>query len=1028
MTKEDFWTHKIKAFLSTSPATSLFSDDEEQTKQFIATSLGLRQNEIDVDSLKDVHAIAKGFDIPPFIENFPADVFQDNPLFKHPLSGEKIKLDLDVSRIDQAQINQLIVKSITEIRSGIVEQQKSTGFSDEEFHKRLFFALWRKLSDVIRQKEFETGDVKIGKYWDWLPADPLIPTHSVWEHSSIVSAIAGAESEPALLIFTIASPQQFISTARRTQDSWMGSFMYSFLMWEAIKHIADEFGPDCFLFPDLRRQPLVDKWLDKEKGISGLPAHEKTAFQIANFPNMLTAILPFEKAAIAAAEAHLAMQNKWKEIAGIIQEKVEYALREKLKITINSESSWNDIWKRQTEDFLNQNVFWVVCPWQDDGKNALEVYKKLFKKSDDKNTDRIADFEGLINTVPKEEINAGMMYQCFSSIASRALTARKNLRDFHNQNKEEGEKCSLCGIRETLHPASKPDFPARYPEHRTFWRRLGNIQRFEIKDKNLKSDGEEVKFAGRIKRGDALCAVCLIKRLALDFYFNEKRDNGFEFDRHLFPSTSTISTAPAKAKILEWSRRDTANIRLLQTYVQKVTAFLDLPKINLNYPSSSVPKLEKEFRESSGADQQTIKGFIRLDGQWLIKDSFYSVENELNIKISDDFYLEEARGKAVESLENLLIKFKKEFQSAKPSSYYAVISMDGDKIGDWLNGNKAPTIESLLHPNIVDEIKQNSTLKSITKKKRPLGVISHLSLSIALKNFALEIAPRIIEEENYGKLIFAGGDDLLAFVPVENLLKVIDQLHRFFQGKQSGLDAEDFAAKNGFVKLKNDSSPERDILVAGINQTDRDSQLTASIGVAIIHQSFPLPQAIEEAFTRAMKENAKEKLGRNAVAFHLLKRAGSPLEVGFKFDNSAESEKALSVLQKLLQSMKKGFLSTRIAYAMNARKTGLNGSWLDLLGNTAEIWWHDAQKQTLRHLVRRQTEKSEIKEIEKDLIFLLEFLYKSYRKPFDDATVKNKAEAIDKLVENKTDTGWDTLTGLLLLLKFLAGEEAEDKT
>lgn len=1029
MIVRNLWTHKIRAFLSTPPIVSLLPGNEERADELTREALGPQPDNI--DHINNIKAVAEGFDIPPFVKKFQPNIFFENPVFKHPLSGVEIKLNLNITTDDGDKTQELIKKAIAEIRDEITSQ-KTEGLSEEEFYKRLFLALWRKLPDVIRKKESETGDIKVGSYWDWLPADPRIPTHSVWEHSSIVSAIAGTNSNPALLIFTFASPQLFIASARRTQDSWMGSFLYSFLMWEAIKYIADQFGPDCFLFPDLRRQPLVDKWLTEHKGISLFSNYEESAFQIANFPNMLTTVLPFEDAADAAREAHQKMKRKWEKVAEIIGEKVEFAINKKLGV--KDIENWKRIWDRQIKDFLNQNIFWVVCPWQNEGQDVLAVYHQLFPK-EGRSKKRIDEFEQLLKTVQPEKRNPGMMYQSLSSIASRALTARKNLRDFQNHNKEEGEKCSLCGIREALHPDSKPDGPARYRQQRVFWQDLGNIEEFTIEDEKAKTFHEKAKFVGRIKRGDALCAVCLVKRLALDFYFNKKRGNGFKFDRHLFPSTSTIATAPFKAEIIDWCFKNPSQIAILRNYNRAIETFLK--RIKLYYPASAVPKLENKLNTFNGRNKEIIREFLRLDGQWLIKESFYSVEHESNKKISGNPQLEELRDEAVKSLDQLLEVFKKQSKLAKPSSYYAVISMDGDKIGDWLNGMNAPSIESLFHPDIAKEIKKDSALKSLLENKRPLGAISHLSLSIILKNFALEIAPRIIERENYGKLIFAGGDDLLAFVPIENLLGVIEKLHRFLQGEKSESDNKDFTAENGVVRLKKSYSQGSEILVAGTKpvkentklmagkRKDEGCQLTASFGVAIIHHSYPLPQAIEEAVTKAMKNTAKEKLGRNAVAFHLHKRSGTALKVGFKFDGFPASETALSVLASLLEFMKDGSLSSRIAYAMCERSSGLSGKWTELTLTTRNPWWHDAQKCALRHLVSRRARKSAISKIESNLISLLEILYKSYRKPFDEAELSKKNEAKNELDKKETDTGWNTLIELLLLLRFLAGEEGE---
>jgi len=1049
MTKEDIWTHKIKAFLSTSPTISLFPDDEEQTKLFIATTLGLEQNEINLDSLKEIKTIAKGFDIPPFFENVPLsdDMFRQSPIFKHPLSGEEVDLNLDLSGINKTQTSQLITDAITEIRNEIKKQQSLEEFSEEEFYKRLFFAFWRKLPTVIRQKESQTGDVKIGKYWDWLPADPRIPTHSVWEHSSIASAIAGTDSNPALLIFTIASPQQFISTARRTQDSWMGSFIYSFLMWEAIKRIANEIGPDCFLFPDLRRQPLVDRWLETEMKISGLPKYEKTAFQIANFPNILTAIVPFAEADEIAQKTHEAMKNKWREIVGVTKEKVDYAVQNKLKI--NLEENWEKTWERQAEEFLDQGVYWAACPWQDGDHDIIEVYEKLFStdlEKEDEEENRVNNLKKLLELTKQQgsSFNSGMTYQCASSLASRGLTTRKNLRDFYNQQ-EVGDRCSLCGIREAVHP-DKTELERKYPYFaekrnkddfvtfrllRQFWQELSNIDFWK--------SGEQIKFKGRIKRGDRLCAVCLVKRLALNLYFNQERDNGFSFDRNLFPSTSSIAAASFKARTIDYFQ-NIDNKDSLNTYISQTQEFLKA--LNLDYDSSAVPELEERLDKIKDKNYHAIvENFLRLDGQWLFKDSFNGAEVEEKIrgKIEESrndssikVRLEDLRSKAQDSLKLLLKKL-----NFKPSNYYAVISMDGDKISDWLSGKKSPALISLLHPQIAEQLSEDASLASVLAMKRPLGAISHLSLSIALKNFALEVAPQVIEKSgHYGKLLYAGGDDLMAFVPVENLLEIIRELKTFFQGEQNVLN-DDFASDGGTITVKNSGQAERQCLVAGTRQDDGD-QLTASIGVAIIHSSYPLPHAIEEAFAHAMKENAKDRLERNAVAIHLNKRAGSPLEVGFRWSiSSSSNEKDIAAsLQKIVGYFKTGQLSSRFGYAMKNWETGLEGKWENFTNKAQLPWWHEAQKKALLKLLQRNSKESADNIIQQTLGNLFDIVFESHLEIFEEIKKRiKKGERDDTRVFEKVvkemndkgiDTGWNTLTKLLILARFLAGEDSEE--
>ncbi len=98
----------------------------------------------------------------------------------------------------------------------------------------------------------------IGDLWRLLPADTRVPDHSIWAHLDIVSALTGAlsktdsgKSEPALLAMSFGSVQGFIAQARSTSDLWAGSHLLATLVWEGIRVIAEELGPDAVLFPSL---------------------------------------------------------------------------------------------------------------------------------------------------------------------------------------------------------------------------------------------------------------------------------------------------------------------------------------------------------------------------------------------------------------------------------------------------------------------------------------------------------------------------------------------------------------------------------------------------------------------------------------------------------------------------------------------------------------------------------------------------------------------------------------------------------
>ena len=150
----------------------------------------------------------------------------------------------------------------------------------------------------------------MGQLWELLPADTRIPDHSIWEHKRVTSAIAGALPKPAFLLFAVGPVQEFIATARKTQDLWAGSYLLSYLSWSAMKVVAEEFGPDSLIFPDLCRQPFADKWLiDK-----GLKIDKPKSEQISSptLPNRFFAIVPVDSVKDIAEKAKLRVRETFR--------------------------------------------------------------------------------------------------------------------------------------------------------------------------------------------------------------------------------------------------------------------------------------------------------------------------------------------------------------------------------------------------------------------------------------------------------------------------------------------------------------------------------------------------------------------------------------------------------------------------------------------------------------------------------------------------------------------------------------------
>ncbi len=112
-------------------------------------------------------------------------------------------------------------------------------------------------------------------------------------------------------------------------------------------------------------------------------------------------------------------------------------------------------------------------------------------------------------------------------------------------------------------------------------------------------------------------------------------------------------------------------------------------------------------------------------------------------------------------------------------SYYALLAMDGDHMGQWLSGEKSPEIREVLHPKILAWQEQNGKTDKALGLHRPVSPALHAAISEALNRFAVQIVPKVVGEHN-GVVIYAGGDDVLAALPLNTALQCAAALRKEF--------------------------------------------------------------------------------------------------------------------------------------------------------------------------------------------------------------------------------------------------------
>jgi CRISPR-associated protein Cmr2 len=716
----------------------------------------------------------------------------------------EIRHPLSEEKIDVTLNSQ---KSIDEISSCLEKISNSyKNLSDEE--KALL--IWRNLLEEIIER---IKDEELKKYIPILPADTRVPDHSIWEHLKVATAVNAFEGyqNNSLFLFTIGPVQSFISQARKAQDFYMSSFMLSYFTFIAMKEVIKEYGPASIIYPDLYKQPLMD-WYIKTKGLEPKNFNPED-LALPTIPNRFVAII----GTTDEGEIKRIAEDMKKKIVTEVKKAMEKIL-EKLEINLNDNQL--KICQEQLLDF--PQIYWVAIPWRKE-ENDLQIddLKDFFTDDKIKKWKELYKFANEKGEYPP---NIGFLYQLLYTALEKSMGARKNLREFE-QKQEEGRKCSLCGERNVLF----------YRDEENPFFIIRNIEFFHEGRKNgsfVEIDKEKITYKILDKK-EGLCALCFLKR-TFEIYLEKEVDSIFK--DFSFPSVAEVACADFKEKAKELPE--------FKEYENKFFDYIRVGYLKIN----SLPKLKLEKT---------------LEGSW-----FY--EENLSAKKFNDELGVSVNSSQIENLKDCLKNLHD--KAGKPKKYYAILYLDGDNMGKWLSGEVLPEIQyaynsEVWEKKLPEEFKKGliTQIKEIYPDKKARKILTpaiHSAISTALRNYAIEFVRKIVEEEHLGKLIYAGGDDVLAFINLKDLFDVMEKLRWAFSGHikfENGEIRVDMRNNSGFV------------LKDGVYYLTMGKNATCSMGVVIAHYKEPLKIVIDKVFE--MNKKAKES-GRNRFAICLLKHSG----------------------------------------------------------------------------------------------------------------------------------------------------------
>jgi CRISPR-associated protein Cmr2 len=840
MTMTD-WTQKLAAWLHDPAEKQFVLRDREGHEGGTARRL---RDELDIDfAAFDPRAdhLAAAADRP----NWPRE--QDGPRYQafeqvnfareaeliHPLSGARIALPELAGQIGTEEIKAV---SLDHFANLIQDDARLT-----------FLAFWRFGPELGRTTD-------LGALWPMLPADSRTPDHSIWSHIDTVSALhtaLAAGDEPALLAMSFGPVQGFIGQARSTSDLWAGSHLLASLVWEAMRPLVEEFGPDAVLFPALRGVPAVDRWLVDTGGESfrrlfaGIDAEflrdrtDTNPLFAAALPNKFVAIVPARQArriAEAAIAAARQAARRWAEEAA-------------QRVFQTAGSELTDFTRAQIVRQLDgfPEAYWAAATWpatdvKDVASAAQRLQAALDRIHPDLKTQGIFDakvWQVLNSEIPLDGLsfwrpNTGLLYPAVYELADRHLAAAKAARPFAAL-REEGYRCTLTGEAEWL--TDRPEA--------LHWSRQ------ERQDKSVW--GRTAGHFG-IKQGEHLGAQATLKRLWPTLFAEQ---------------VSRFLNLPEGEKVRRFVV--STHALALSTTLEKLAGGMSL---------AQKAALTTLAPLADGLEPATLpKSLMR---------PLYGLPEGQRRTLQRLPALLEAQKDGAEGEYRLDTHLKTLFAEARPETYYALILMDGDRMGGWLAGNEERTrltYRDTWHSKVRAEMdkhtRSNPALDAYLNTRRPSSPARHAAISRALNDFSIHLARHVVEDCCKGKLLYAGGDDVLALVAVDDLFDAMQLLRLAYSGIAPD-DAMNLSDRVGVLRPGGEIQRDRMYLGQGFGLLDgrlmtlMGHKATASMGAVVAHHTAPLAMVLREL--RAAESRAKQA-GRDRFCLRVLKRGGGEVSV-----------------------------------------------------------------------------------------------------------------------------------------------------
>jgi CRISPR-associated protein Cmr2 len=771
--------------------------------------------------------------------------------------------------------------------------------------KELYWWLWRCLPKVTCDI-FEDSSLML------MPAETRIPDASIWSHVSMTSALAGgfagydltldeiknwprgkAVSHPYLAVFSFTPVQELIKSSRKMRDFWAGSWLLHYLSARVCWKLANQYGPDTLLYPSLYEQPLIDHWLLQQyrdfSPYINQPSPE--SLLTAGFPNVIVLVLPEGKVQAAMQTAQQTLLEEWLKVGELVLKELQKERYWMKSLDPNHttwkgwlKSQWQFYWTalpigKQGEEFkcsANESKNQEFETWsraQNETYNLINNKNRLFKEPE---KDLLQESYRVRQQKYKRGFsgNIGSWWPYIFDATRAALASVKNARNWELPTAF-GPRSTISGIGSVVNPDNKnKDKKDWITESKT--KELWETQAGLFDGTEQLNATEVVKRCLHkilpdlleIKEEDIAASYPdLTSGVAGYFKFNaENRKHQENFDNACqeilatFPSAKTIIDEMSKKWGIPWIDNPNNNPHSQEYHCRLLNSgwlVEDLQTPELNILKAKLDKANEENKE-------------------IIRKQIIAKKRDYR-----------------EEIQKILTKH---YPNNNPSDWYVLAAGDGDSMSEWLKGTKMKPYSEYIPDGFADKVTLKNFPEFLKLTKR-MGPSTHSALSRALLDFSNQLVPYLTQTRYAGKLIYGGGDDVLAYTNLWEWDKWLWDIRQCFKGAED--PHGEFSNKGDYWQyLKDDGKKvglvDRPLFTMG-------SAATISFGIVIAHHSVPLAIALEslwEAEDAAKKheyyhgcelpiENCGQKdcfNKKDAVQVRVLYGNGNTLKSTAKFD------------------------------------------------------------------------------------------------------------------------------------------------